>query len=96
MVSHVFPTLKSCRLKTQVTRERDFPWRDGDLNLEQKKAVQDIVKHRYGELPYLISGPPGTGKTKTVVEAILQLLESDINVRVIACGTFEDICHNLS
>lgn len=82
----VFPSVSSCRLKTQVTPDRAFTWKDSELNLEQKKAIQEIVDHRYGELPYIISGPPGTGKTKTVVEAILQILEVDANARIIACG----------
>lgn len=49
-------------------------WFDGELNYEQQKAVDAIVQQNYGNIPYLISGPPGTGKTKTIVEAVLQLI----------------------
>jgi helicase MOV-10 len=52
----------------------DMEWIDEQLNYEQQKAVDAVVNSRYGNVPYLISGPPGTGKTKTIVETTLQLL----------------------
>lgn len=42
-----------------------------------------IVSGSQGDLPFLIYGPPGTGKTKTVIEAILQLIRKD-NVHILA------------
>ncbi len=51
-------------------------WYDTQLNYEQMKAVDTIQHARYGSLPFLISGPPGTGKTKTIVETALQLINS--------------------
>ncbi|KAF2099727.1 P-loop containing nucleoside triphosphate hydrolase protein [Rhizodiscina lignyota] len=47
---------------------------DPILNFEQQKAVESVCSQDYGEVPFLISGPPGTGKTKTVVEIALQLV----------------------
>jgi putative helicase MOV10L1/helicase MOV-10 len=49
---------------------------DKQLNWEQKKAIESICSHNYGTLPFLISGPPGTGKTKTLVEVALQLVKN--------------------
>jgi helicase MOV-10 len=48
---------------------------DRRLNTEQKQAVESILfaKERGQRVPYIIFGPPGTGKTKTVCEAVLQL-----------------------
>ncbi|CAK5271393.1 unnamed protein product [Mycena citricolor] len=50
-------------------------WTDGGLNAEQKLAVSSIVLHE-SPVPFLIHGPPGTGKTRTMVEAVLQILRN--------------------
>jgi len=44
-----------------------------ERNPEQRQAVQNIVSGTSYPAPYLIFGPPGTGKTVTVVEAVTQL-----------------------
>ncbi len=47
-------------------------WFNQRLNERQRVAVQHIVSSE-SRIPYLIFGPPGTGKTVTVVEAALQV-----------------------
>jgi helicase MOV-10 len=42
-------------------------------NPEQRAAVQNIVAGVAGTAPYVVFGPPGTGKTVTLVEAIKQV-----------------------
>ena len=42
-------------------------------NEEQEQAVKNIVTGTSRPIPYLVFGPPGTGKTVTIVEAIKQV-----------------------
>ncbi|KAM0788175.1 hypothetical protein ACM66B_001336 [Microbotryomycetes sp. NB124-2] len=58
---------------------------DPTLNIEQQNAVRSILWGKH-EVPFLISGPPGTGKTKTLVEAILQILKKNPDCHVLVCG----------
>ncbi|KAF9414337.1 hypothetical protein HW555_007734 [Spodoptera exigua] len=56
-----------------------------EANLEQRCAVECIVTNSSGTAPYLLHGPPGTGKTITIVEAILQLAISERNYHIMVC-----------
>lgn len=75
--SMLFPIQADCELQT--TLNPGFSNRvyfDNVLNWEQKKSVESVCTRNYGTLPFLISGPPGTGKTKTLIEVAIQLLKS--------------------
>ncbi|XP_053613519.1 putative helicase mov-10-B.1 isoform X2 [Plodia interpunctella] len=54
-------------------------------NSEQRSAVQHIVSGTAGKAPYIVFGPPGTGKTMTIVEAIIQIVVSNPRNRVMVC-----------
>ncbi|OCK84972.1 P-loop containing nucleoside triphosphate hydrolase protein [Lepidopterella palustris CBS 459.81] len=56
-------------------------WLDPTLNPSQKDAIRFALASR--EIA-LIHGPPGTGKTHTLIELILQLLSQ--NLRILVCG----------
>ncbi|KAF1945308.1 P-loop containing nucleoside triphosphate hydrolase protein [Clathrospora elynae] len=76
----------------QQTKLRSVPHRDlfdRDINYEQAHAVNDVCVNVYGTLPYLISGPPGTGKTKTLVETAMQLLNTTNVAHVLICAPSE-------
>ncbi|KAH8102228.1 P-loop containing nucleoside triphosphate hydrolase protein [Cristinia sonorae] len=55
-------------------------------NTPQLQAVTSICHLPPGSVPFVVFGPPGTGKTVTIVEAILQLLARNPNARIIACA----------
>ncbi|KAJ4376240.1 hypothetical protein N0V83_001523 [Neocucurbitaria cava] len=56
-------------------------WNDPSLNDSQKEAIRFGLASREVAL---IHGPPGTGKTHTLIELILQLLKQKL--RLLVCG----------
>ncbi|KAF2126885.1 P-loop containing nucleoside triphosphate hydrolase protein [Dothidotthia symphoricarpi CBS 119687] len=56
-------------------------WNDSSLNDSQKEAIRFALASREVAL---IHGPPGTGKTHTLIELILQLLKQKL--RLLVCG----------
>lgn len=60
---------------------REIDWCDPSLNDSQKGAIRFAVASR--EIA-LIHGPPGTGKTYTLIELILQFLKQKL--RLLVCG----------
>ncbi|KIJ29274.1 hypothetical protein M422DRAFT_188705 [Sphaerobolus stellatus SS14] len=55
-------------------------------NPPQLLAVATILNMPLGSPPFVLFGPPGTGKTVTVVEAINQILLDDPTSRILACA----------
>ncbi|PHT45765.1 putative RNA helicase SDE3 [Capsicum baccatum] len=55
------------------------------LNEEQKSAIKKILECK-GGAPYVIRRPPGTGKTRTLIEAVIQLHIMRKDARVLLCA----------
>lgn len=64
-----------------VSNFKDILYQDQSLNDSQKHAVRFALSSTDIAL---IHGPPGTGKTHTLVELILQMLKHDL--RILVCG----------
>lgn len=57
-----------------------------DTDPAQQQAVASIISLPIKTTPFVLFGPPGTGKTVTVVEAIRQILNRDPTARILACA----------
>nr|KAF6398975.1 Mov10 like RISC complex RNA helicase 1 [Molossus molossus] len=56
------------------------------LNENQKLAVRRILSGDCRPLPYVLFGPPGTGKTVTIIEAVLQVYHALPDSRILVCA----------
>ena len=57
----------------QSVSVQDYQFFNPVLNSHQKSAISRILGAQCRPAPYVLFGPPGTGKTVTLVEAILQV-----------------------
>ena len=55
-------------------------------NTQQWQVVSSIVDRSHQPYPYVVFGPPGTGKTTTLVEAIQQFVAIHRGLRVLVCA----------
>ncbi|CAG08644.1 unnamed protein product, partial [Tetraodon nigroviridis] len=72
-----FLLLDGCLLSKQLPRIGQFF--NPDLNPLQREAVKRILAGECRPIPYVLFGPPGTGKTITIIEAILQVQYSHLS-----------------
>lgn len=57
-----------------------------ESNPEQLQALKHIVRGTTRPAPYIVFGPPGTGKTVTLVEAIKQVVKLLPKAHILACA----------
>ncbi|EDQ84701.1 uncharacterized protein MONBRDRAFT_12543 [Monosiga brevicollis MX1] len=87
----VIPTHPLFPKKASASQPRQLQWRSPNLNNEQQQAVQAVIQLPPQSPPYIIFGPPGTGKTMTLVEAVYQASVQTCNVNI--CNKHEPFAH---
>ena len=76
-----------CNEKTSHPVDEQFRYfrREIETNEKQQIAVKHITLGTSRPSPYLVFGPPGTGKTFTIVESIKQIWKTQPRTRILAC-----------
>jgi helicase MOV-10 len=80
--------------KFQVFPSTRFKWFNRSIrtNPEQMQAIKYIVNGYAKPAPYILFGPPGTGKTSTVVEAICQLYTVEESLKILVTAQSNAAC----
>ncbi|KAI8595413.1 hypothetical protein EDD21DRAFT_391322 [Dissophora ornata] len=92
--SFLFPSVHDAKPRVKLPN-LTLEFVDPSLNWEQKATVQSIVRNDYGLVPFIISGPPGTGKTKTLAETALQILMNDTQSRILITAPSHSACDTI-
>ncbi|KAF7627280.1 J domain-containing protein [Meloidogyne graminicola] len=74
--------------KRRATELLSMPFRDEadhSYNEEQKNAIFSIVNKEHHPWPFVLFGPPGTGKTITLVESVRHLVLQSSQNRILVC-----------
>ncbi|XP_025071153.1 RNA helicase Mov10l1 isoform X2 [Alligator sinensis] len=73
-------------MEVMTPKMRDCEFFNPVLNEHQKLAVKRILSGECRPTPYVLFGPPGTGKTVTIIEAILQIYYTLPGSRILVCA----------
>ncbi|KAM7243560.1 hypothetical protein CapIbe_004168 [Capra ibex] len=79
-------TTEISKLVSGSPKAREKEFFNPMLNENQKLAVRRILSGDCRPIPYVLFGPPGTGKTVTIIEAILQVFHALPDSRVLVCA----------
>lgn len=75
----------------------DIEWLNKDVgaNFAQSQAIKHIVNRSSFPSPYIVFGPPGTGKTSTLVEAVAQVVKLQPSAKVLITVNSNSACDEI-
>jgi helicase MOV-10 len=68
----------------------DVKFANRDLNWEQQAAVINVLRGACRPMPFILFGPPGTGKSTTLVEVVYQLARLSTKPRILVVAPSND------
>ncbi|KAL7738019.1 hypothetical protein ACLKA6_006375 [Drosophila palustris] len=95
---YLFPTKTSLTVSPGASNLPNLALLNASIasNMEQLQAVKNIVNGPNIQAPYIVFGPPGTGKTTTIVEAILQLRLRQPRSRILVTAGSNSACDTIA
>ncbi|XP_054090982.1 uncharacterized protein LOC105217985 [Zeugodacus cucurbitae] len=93
---YVFPNINPHKAEQPRDVKLELLNRQICENPEQLQAVQQIVGGANPYAPYIVVGPPGTGKTTTIAEAILQLYINRPQCRILVTASTNSACDTIA
>ena len=86
-------------IKKDLGMEYDWVFKCCNKNIarnnSQAEAVKNIVNRTAFPLPYVIFGPPGTGKTSTLVEAVAQIVKLQPGAHILITANSNSACDEI-
>ncbi|CAO1431403.1 unnamed protein product [Diamesa hyperborea] len=81
----------------QEVKFENFEWFNEKIatNEEQMTAIKNIVNCTAFPFPYVIFGPPGTGKTSTLVECVAQILKLKPESKIMITAQSNSACDEI-
>ena len=79
------PALQEPKVNVGLTNTEQLVERLHRLNPSQRQAVGAILESRCRPKPYLLFGPPGTGKTATIIETVVQVQKRQPECSILVC-----------
>ncbi|XP_017487315.1 PREDICTED: putative helicase mov-10-B.1 [Rhagoletis zephyria] len=95
-LAYIFPTKDVNNPKPIEVTSLEIINKQICTNPEQLQAVKRIVAGANRYAPYIVVGPPGTGKTTTIVEAILQLYIRQPTCRILITAGSNSACDTVA
>ncbi|CAO1361286.1 unnamed protein product [Diamesa serratosioi] len=85
---------KCPKIYSDHSKVETFKWINENIstNQEQMRAIKNIVNCTAYPFPFIIFGPPGTGKTSTMVECVCQILQHKPNSRILITAQSNSAC----
>lgn len=84
--------------KKKPILQTEFRWFQPTIanNREQITAIRNIINMTSFPAPYILFGPPGTGKTSTIVEAVLQIWKNQPKAHVLIAASSNLACDEVT